>query len=52
MAFHEYPKRQWHDILPHASAQARDLISKLVCFESGMRLPAEEVLKHPLFDVV
>ncbi|KAL8985605.1 MAG: hypothetical protein Q9205_000744 [Flavoplaca limonia] len=51
MSFHMYPPKPWAEILPRASEQARDLVSRIVVYESGDRITAEEALKHPLFDV-
>lgn len=47
MNFKEYPGRSWQEILPHAHADAVDLVSNLVVFESGRRLSAEAALQHP-----
>lgn len=47
MNFREYPGKWWPDILPHADADAVDLVSNLVVFESGRRLSAEAALQHP-----
>ena len=38
-----YPPKPWAEILPRASEQARDLISRLVVYESADRITAEEV---------
>ncbi|QDS78016.1 hypothetical protein FKW77_002768 [Venturia effusa] len=43
----DYPSRLWSEILPVASDLARDLIKKLVQYESGARLSADQVLEHP-----
>jgi len=43
MEFYEYPARSWEAMLPKASAPARDLASKLVRYESGKRMTAEQV---------
>lgn len=50
MNFRQYPGMSWSEILPNAEPQGEDLVSKLVVFESGDRLTAEEVLKHPYLD--
>lgn len=47
MNFRQYPGKQWEETLPHAGADAIDLVSNLVVFESGRRLSAEAALQHP-----
>ncbi|KAK3065641.1 hypothetical protein LTS18_002587, partial [Coniosporium uncinatum] len=42
MEFYEYPAKSWKELLPNASAPARDLASKLVRYESGERMTAEK----------
>lgn len=49
MQFKTYPAMGWEDILPEASGEARDLVRRLVRFESGERISAQEVLGHPFF---
>ncbi|KAF4636570.1 hypothetical protein G7Y89_g1513 [Cudoniella acicularis] len=41
--YHEFPGRPWEELLPDADAKGRDLVRKLVCYESGDRLTAIEV---------
>lgn len=43
MQFYEYPAKPWSELLPKASQSARDLVSKLVQYESGRRMSASEV---------
>lgn len=43
MRFTKYPSKSWEEILPGVQSVERDLISKLVVYESGDRLSAEEV---------
>lgn len=43
MQFYEYPPKPWSGLLPNASESARDLVSKLVQYESGRRMSAAEV---------
>lgn len=43
MAFKEYEAKEWHEILPQGSAPGRDLVSKLIRYESSQRMPANEV---------
>ncbi|KHN98413.1 Protein kinase-like domain protein [Metarhizium album ARSEF 1941] len=38
-----FPQRDWADILPAVDGEFRDLVSRLVCFESSRRDGAEEV---------
>ncbi|KAI7229059.1 kinase-like protein [Hortaea werneckii] len=47
MEFTRYPGKGWREILPGAEPEALDLVRRLVVFESGRRLRAEEALKHP-----
>ncbi|KAF2640200.1 kinase-like protein [Massarina eburnea CBS 473.64] len=49
--FHEYPPQPWSGLLSGVSDVARDLVSKLVRYESGTRLCAEEATVHPYFGV-
>ncbi|GAB7360881.1 hypothetical protein MBLNU230_g0867t1 [Neophaeotheca triangularis] len=49
MNFKQYPAKTWEQILPGTRAEARDLVAKLVVYESGKRLSAEEALQHPYF---
>jgi cyclin-dependent kinase len=43
MAFVQYPPRPWTDVLPHASPDAIELVQRLVTYESGHRMKADEV---------
>ncbi|EEH08614.1 serine/threonine-protein kinase pctaire-3 [Histoplasma capsulatum G186AR] len=45
--FKEYPPKPWTEILSGASSNGRDLVSKLVQYESSERLSAAEALEHP-----
>ncbi|KAI7369876.1 kinase-like protein, partial [Hortaea werneckii] len=47
MEFTRYPGKEWGEILPGAEPDALDLVGRLVVFESGRRLRAEEALKYP-----
>ena len=38
-----YPPKPWTEILPRASDQARDLVSRLVVYESCDRITPKEV---------
>ncbi|KAI6882907.1 kinase-like protein, partial [Hortaea werneckii] len=42
MDFTRYPGKEWREILPEAEPEARDLVRRLVVFESGRRLRADE----------
>ncbi|KAG5984456.1 hypothetical protein E4U55_004676 [Claviceps digitariae] len=37
-----FPQRSWEEILPHVHAPFRDLVARLLRFESGDRMTAEE----------
>lgn len=39
----DYPTQSWSEIIPEASDASRDLVSKLVQYESGARPTAEQV---------
>ncbi|GAB0133064.1 hypothetical protein EsDP_00001480 [Epichloe bromicola] len=41
-----FARRSWDEILPDAHAGFRDLVARLVRFESGDRMTAEEALNH------
>jgi hypothetical protein len=41
--FHEHAAKSWDDLLPTASHEARDLVSKLVRYSGGQRLSAKLV---------
>lgn len=43
MDFHFYNPQPWSEILPHAPEDVRDLISKLIRYESSERLDANAV---------
>ncbi|KAL4939390.1 hypothetical protein BDV06DRAFT_199079 [Aspergillus oleicola] len=45
--FYKYPPKSWDEILQGSSSNGRDLVSKLVRYESGQRLSAVEALEHP-----
>ncbi|EEH44595.2 CMGC/CDK protein kinase [Paracoccidioides brasiliensis Pb18] len=47
--FKEYPAKPWAEILSGAPLNGRDLVSKLVRYESSERLSAAEALTHPYF---
>lgn len=47
MNFRQYFSKRWSDVLPDADANAIDLVSNLVVFESERRLSAEDALQHP-----
>lgn len=38
-----YPSKSWEEIVPDIGDEERDLISKLVVYESGNRLTADQV---------
>jgi hypothetical protein len=41
--YQEFSGKQWEELLPDSSPDARDLVTRLVCFESGSRATATEV---------
>ncbi|PBP27179.1 hypothetical protein BUE80_DR001842 [Diplocarpon rosae] len=47
--YQEFPGHSWEELLPDADENARDLVQKLVCFESGKRATAIEASTHPYF---
>lgn len=47
--FHRYPAKPWEDILKGASSRGRDLVSKLVRYESSERMSATEVCSKTNF---
>ncbi|EKG21182.1 hypothetical protein MPH_01444 [Macrophomina phaseolina MS6] len=49
MQFYEYPPKPWTELLPACEENARDLVSKLVVYESSKRLTATEALRHDYF---
>ncbi|KAI9830841.1 MAG: hypothetical protein M1819_005366 [Sarea resinae] len=51
MTFYPFPPQPWSQLLPDSPAEAQDLVSKLVRYESGERLTAREALTHPFLDL-
>ncbi|OKL63734.1 hypothetical protein UA08_00901 [Talaromyces atroroseus] len=49
--FYKYPAKPWEEILQGASSQGRDLVSKLICYESSSRLTATQALDHPFLSL-
>lgn len=45
MQFYDYPTKPWDEVLRGVPSQGRDLIERLVRYESQERMPAAEV-KH------
>ncbi|KAK8437376.1 negative regulator of the PHO system [Phyllosticta citricarpa] len=43
MEFYQYAPKPWEEVLPSCDGHARDLVSKLVAYESTTRLTAAEV---------
>ncbi|KAI4732144.1 kinase-like protein [Aureobasidium sp. EXF-10728] len=43
MAFVQYPPKAWTEVLPNASPDALELVQKLIVYESGDRMKADEV---------
>ena len=48
LKFQDFPAKSWEEILPGASEDAFDFVSKTVCYEPTRRLTAEEALNHQL----
>ena len=47
MTFVQFPGKTWEEILPGVEAEGRDLVGKLVRYQSTERMSAEEVrLSH------
>lgn len=44
--FHPFKAQSWDDILPGATSKGRDLVRRMVCYESSERLSAEEVIDY------
>ncbi|KAL8784247.1 MAG: hypothetical protein Q9213_004069 [Squamulea squamosa] len=51
MSFHRYPPKPWDEVLPKASETGRDLVSRLVTYQSSKRMTAKDALNHPFFFV-
>ena len=45
--YQSFPGKSWDEILVSVDGKAKDLVTKLVCFESGQRLTATEVCIPP-----
>ena len=43
MTFVQFPGKAWEEILPGVEAEARDLVGRLVRYQSSERMEAEEV---------
>lgn len=41
--YQTFPGKSWDELLPNVEEELKDLVTKLVCFESGQRLTAIEV---------
>lgn len=41
--YQEFPGHSWEELLPEVNEKVRDLVKRLVCYESGRRLTADEV---------
>ena len=50
MNFKTYPGKSCDQILPDTTENARQLVGKLVVYESGNRLDAEEALRDPYLE--
>ena len=47
MQFYDYPEEHWGKLLPRVSEEGQDLVSELVRYESGARMTALKVSRHP-----
>jgi len=47
--FKEFPAKPWEELLPRVDQDARYLVSKLVVYESRIRISAAKALQHPYF---
>ncbi|CAG8111367.1 unnamed protein product [Penicillium salamii] len=50
--FHHFPPQAWEDILPAASSNGRDLVARLLCYESSLRPTAIEVFNQTQYLLV
>jgi len=50
MAFRQFPGKSWEDLMPGAGKEARDLVGRLVRFESGQRASAAQILEDVYFE--
>jgi serine/threonine protein kinase len=41
--YQEFPGKTWEELLPDVDEKGRDLVKRLLCFESGRRLTADQV---------
>jgi len=48
--YQSFPEKTWEQLLPGVDEKSKELVTKLVCFESGQRLTAAEALAHPFFE--
>ncbi|VEU23631.1 DEKNAAC104911 [Brettanomyces naardenensis] len=48
----KFLKKDWSSLFPHANPHARELLSKLVCWDSSARLTVELSLESPFFSKV
>lgn len=49
LAFRRFEPKSWSEMMPNAEDGARDLASRLLRFESGERLSADQALRHEYF---
>ncbi|KAL9071244.1 MAG: hypothetical protein Q9157_005528 [Trypethelium eluteriae] len=49
MEFYEFEGKEWDELLPGVEEGARNLVGRLVRFESGERMGAREALEHMWF---
>ncbi|RAL66646.1 hypothetical protein DID88_006332 [Monilinia fructigena] len=44
-----FPSQSWEELLPNVEEDGKDLVSRLVVYESGNRLTADQALNHAFF---
>ena len=49
MEFYKFPPKPWQEILPDTSENARDLVNKLIRYQSSDRMSAAAVCDFNLF---
>ncbi|KAL3427521.1 hypothetical protein PVAG01_01030 [Phlyctema vagabunda] len=49
--YQEFPGKPWSELLPDIHDEERDIITKLIRYESSERLSATGALEHPYFNI-
>lgn len=42
--YQEFPGKSWQELLPNVGGKLRDLVARMVCYESGSRITAKDAL--------